>query len=108
MRKSLEMLLFAGSLIFPTVSFSDALDRQKILTASAGDYAETLGKKLSEYSMFGLYGVGGANSYYDGCLKVLLKDASKLEAEAVTDFRQNLIGTGTSVECYGTALVPKK
>lgn len=65
--------------------FSD----KKILTVSARDYVESVGKKLSDYEMVGVHAcIGG------------LENKVPDKAERVTDF--------TAPNCFhGTALIPK-
>jgi hypothetical protein len=75
---------------------------EKILTASAGEYVESRGKKLSDYEMRGVHyeqhmgdvsGIAGA--------EVIPEDA-----EVVTDLRV-AYNPGFKIYVDGTALIPK-
>jgi len=70
---------------------------EKVLTASARDYFESVGKKLSDYEMKGVISL---NSDFDH----FLRDTPN-EAEVVTDLRVSL---SPQFRIYsGTALIPR-
>ncbi len=66
---------------------------EKILTANARDYCESVGKALSEYEMRGI-----TNVYIDNFRRMVPR-----EAKVVVDYRQ----TGRDY-VSGTALIPKQ
>ena len=74
---------------------------EKILTCSARDYVESVGKSLRDYEMVGVQGdllLGGTR---DNFLNRIPNDA-----EVVTDYR--LAVDDITILYSGTALIPKK
>ena len=79
----------------------------EILTSSARDYAESRGKRLSDYEMKGVQG----RTFLTHCFVELLKEAPK-NTEVIVDYKYQPISVAfanLSVDaCQGTALIPKK
>lgn len=69
--------------------------REKILTISAKEYCESLGKNLSDYELVGVIGLGSRYISYDDIPK---------ETEIIVGY----IGVGRTFREAGTALIPKK
>ena len=69
---------------------------EKILTVSARDYCESVGKSLGDYVMRGI-----VNSYSDEFPKKVPEDA-----EVVVDYRLSSFERHVKYAC-GTALIPK-
>jgi len=85
-----------------------ALEPSKVLTSSAEEYAQSEGKELSTFTLYGLRASGtelhSAMSDKFQCFYKLIEEAPP-DTEAIVDYDQNSVNYG--IECYGTALVPK-
>ncbi len=74
----------------------------KILTCSARDYAESIGKKLSDYEMKRAV----KSISYLGDILSIDKNIAPSDTEAITDLK--IINTNKEILFYGTALIPKE
>ena len=86
----------------------------EILTVSASDYAESVGRSLRRYDMRGAHLSGVAEDrttlgrLFENKVKIMYP-----EAECVVDFRSNICVSGSSTfpavyMASGTALIPRK
>jgi len=101
-------LLIAGAIATTTQSCTEScteiqsnkplthIQKVELLTASARDYCESVGKELFDYKMVGV-------TEYLGCKSI--EEVLPAKTEVVVDYRRNPSGYGDE---YGTALIPKK
>ncbi len=101
LNKALSAIVLTG-----TLTFSNIANAIEVLTSSARDYVESVGKKLSDYDMKGL----DASNFIGYCSSALLRKAPE-NTEAIVDYRAYLsnilLGTSILDICMGTALIPK-
>jgi len=77
------------------------LDYKKyMITSSASDYVNSLGKNLSDYRLEGIYGEN---------IEDFIHRAENRKAEAVVDFRPAyyVLYANSELKYFGTALIPK-
>jgi len=87
-----------GLLLNPSSSF--ALDKSQVISSSARDYVESVGKKLSDYKLVGVH-VNG-NKIRGDCPEKLTINLPK-GTEFIVEYKRF-----NSMNCRKTALVPKK
>lgn len=78
-----------------------AIQLENILTMSAGDYVESIGKRLSDYRAVGVFAQRSSiDLNYKGAGDFLRFVPENAEAVVDFNFGERLV--------YGTALIPKK
>ena len=98
MRK-ISMVALAGTLTVPNIA-----NATEVLTASAGDYVESIGKSLKDYTMKGIHAL-----VEDTCYLELLKN-SPGNSEVIVDYISSHFNANLEIGriCSGTALIPKE
>ena len=104
LNKKLGMVALAGTLAFPV-----GVNATEVLTSSARDYVESIGKKLSDYDMKEVH--ANYTGYWGNIdCRELLKYIPNL-SEVIVDFISTSYATTFSppvISCSGTALIPKR
>jgi hypothetical protein len=89
-----------------------AFPLEKILTVSARDYCEAMGKRLADYELVGVHARNGFTNHILSMLDEVFAQAVPLSAEVVVEYKiAAAIGGASSIytQCYayGTALIPR-
>lgn len=80
---------------------------EKILTVSARDYCESVGKKLSAYEMQGVHVINVREPFKRENSLNKFREAIPANAEAVVDYKLLFVEDGNKDNLYGTALIPR-